>query len=171
MYFSKVYMFSVFYSASSHISSHTSSKPRYVSHILMRSYALTLTTYKFLDIEIVMGPTSHIEIAISDNRGNRIILPHATWKAFIERRADIERLMQSTVPLSSSSPIQDLNVELVKICDTENVTLSLYDTCLYMKSTTVLFLFEQCVEHAYYKVCALSQCTMLVKNLNILYHF
>jgi len=91
-------MFSIFNSASSH----TSSKPRYIPHTLMKRYVLTLTAYKFWDIEIVVGPTSHVEIAISDNRGNRIILPHATWKVSIERCTDIERLIQSTVPLSSS---------------------------------------------------------------------
>ncbi|KYN18815.1 hypothetical protein ALC57_08891 [Trachymyrmex cornetzi] len=84
-------MFSFFYSASSH----TFLKPRYISHILMRRCALTFTAYKFLDIGIVVGPTSHVEIAICDNRGNRIILPHVTRKAFIESRADVERLMQS----------------------------------------------------------------------------
>jgi len=54
-----------------------------------------------------------------DNRGNRIILPHTTWKAFIERRANVERLVQSTV--SSSLTIQDLIVELVKIGNKYNV--------------------------------------------------
>ena len=65
--------------------------------------------------------------------------------------------MQPTVS-SSSSSIQDLNVELVKVHDTKNVKLSLYDTCLYIKPITVLFLFklEQCTEHVY---CKLSQCT------------
>ena len=74
----------------------------------------------------------------------------------VHRETDIERLMQSTVP--SLSSIQDLNVELVKVYDTKNVKLSLYDTCLYIKPITVLFLFklEQCTEHVYYK---LSQCT------------
>ncbi|KYN11006.1 hypothetical protein ALC57_16858 [Trachymyrmex cornetzi] len=83
-------MFSFFYSASSH----TFSKPRYISDILMRRCALTFTAYKFLDIGIVVGPTSHVEIVICDNRGNRIILPHVTRKAFIESRADVELLMQ-----------------------------------------------------------------------------
>ncbi|KYN40055.1 hypothetical protein ALC56_05556 [Trachymyrmex septentrionalis] len=87
-------MFSISYSASSH----TSLKPRYIPHILMRRYVLTLTAYKFLDIGIVVGSTS-----------------------------DIERLMQPTVS-SSSSSIQDLNVELVKVHDTKNVKLSLYDS-------------------------------------------
>ncbi|KAG5333738.1 PDE11 phosphodiesterase, partial [Acromyrmex charruanus] len=49
---------------------------------------------------------------------------YATWKAFIERRADIERLIQSTIS-SSSSLIQDLNMELVKMYDTNNVKLTL----------------------------------------------
>ena len=119
----------------------------------MKRYALTLTVYKFMNI----GTISHVEIAICDNRGNRIILPHATWKAFIERHANIERLMQSIVS-SSLSPIQNLNVEFIKVCDAKNIKLSLCGTCLYMKPTTILFLFEleQCVEYAYYK---LSQCT------------
>jgi len=56
---------------------------------------------------IVMGSMSYVEIAICDNRDNCTIVLHAMWKA---RRANIERLMLSTVP-----PIQDLNVELVKV--------------------------------------------------------
>jgi len=61
--------------------------------------------------------------------------------------------MQSTVPSSLSSPIQDLNVELVKIY-MNNVKLTLNGTCLYTKPTTVLFLFEleQCVEHVFYEL-------------------
>ena len=110
-----------------------------------------------------MGPTySHVEIAISDNRGNRIILPHATWNASIERRADIERLMQSTVP-SPLSSIQDLNVVLVKVYDTKNIKLLLHDTCFYMKLTTVFFLFEleQCVEQ---QICVLQTKSMYSVN-------
>ena len=69
---------------------------------------------------------------------NRMFIPHATWKTVIERHADIERLMQSTV----SSPIQDLNVKLIKLYDSNNVKLTLNSICLYMKPTTVRFLFE-----------------------------
>ena len=53
--------------------------------ILMRKYALTWTAYKFLDI--VVESVSHVHIAI-DNRGNLMFIPHATWKTFIERRAN-----------------------------------------------------------------------------------
>ncbi|KYN38130.1 hypothetical protein ALC56_07530 [Trachymyrmex septentrionalis] len=47
-----------------------------------------------------------MQIEIDYNRGNRMFIPHAMWMTFIERRANIERLIQSTVP--SSSLIQDL---------------------------------------------------------------
>ena len=77
---------------------------------------MTSTAYKFLDIEIVVGFISHVQIAIIEATACSY---YAMWNAFIERRADIERLMQSTVP--SSSSIQDLNVELVKIYDTNNI--------------------------------------------------
>ncbi|KYQ49776.1 hypothetical protein ALC60_11152 [Trachymyrmex zeteki] len=96
---------------------------------------------------------SYVKIVIGDNRGNRIILPHTTWKAFIERRANVERLVQSTV--SSSLTIQDLIVELVKIGNEYNVKISLNGTCLYMKPKTMLFMFEleHCVEHVYFELC------------------
>jgi len=57
---------------------------------------LTATAYKYLDIDISVGLMSFVEMLVDDNKGNQIILPHATWKTFIERRADIEQLLQST---------------------------------------------------------------------------
>jgi len=50
---------------------------------------------------------------------------------FIERRANIENLMQSTAP--SSLSIRDLVTELVKMCDTHIVKLSSRDTRMYTK--------------------------------------
>jgi len=64
---------------------------------MMKKYALTSTAYKFLDIGSVVRFISHVQITIGDNQVNRKFVPHATWKAFIERRAGIEQLMQSTV--------------------------------------------------------------------------
>jgi len=60
-----------------------------------------------------VGPVSFVEIVIGDNQGNNIILPRAMWQAFIERRADIERFVQS-IALSSLS-IQDLMIEIIKM--------------------------------------------------------
>ncbi|XP_018055601.1 PREDICTED: uncharacterized protein LOC108692025 [Atta colombica] len=117
-------------------SSTSSNTPRYILPNLMRKYALISTAYKFLDVEIVMGFISHLQITIGDNQGNRMFILYAT-KAFIERRTDIERLMQSTVPLSS---IQDLNAEFIKIYDTNNVKLTLNGIYLYMKPTTAFLI-------------------------------
>ncbi|KYQ47210.1 hypothetical protein ALC60_13767 [Trachymyrmex zeteki] len=99
---------------------------------------------------------SHVEIAIGDTRGNRIVLPRATWTAFVEKKIDIERLVQSTAP--SSLVIQNFVIELVKIRDVDTVKLSLCDKCLYMKPSTMLFMFEleQCVEHVYFDLCQFS---------------
>jgi len=38
--------------------------------------------------------------------------------------------------------------------DTNNMKLTLNGTCLYMKPTTVLFLFEleKCIEHVFYEL-------------------
>jgi len=94
---------------------------RYTPHILGRRFALTATSYKYVDIGISMRPMSSVEIVIGDNRGNQIILLHATWEMFIERRANIEQFLQSPAP--SSLAIQDLTVELVKIYDINMVKI------------------------------------------------
>ncbi|XP_077278620.1 uncharacterized protein LOC143906410 [Temnothorax americanus] len=132
------------------------SEPRYTPRILGRRFALTVTAYKYLDIGISVGSTSFVELILGDNRGNQIVLPWTTWTTIIERRMDIEQLMQSTV--GSSLCIQDhLIIELVKMRDANIVKVTLRDpaTSLYMIPTTVLFLFEieQCVEHVYFNLC------------------
>jgi len=101
-----------------------------------------------MNIEISVGPVSSVEIIIGDKRGNQIILLHATWEMFIERFANIEQLLQSPAP--SSLAIQDLIVELVKIHDVNKVKLKSRDA-LYLKSSTVLFMFEleHCINHMY----------------------
>jgi len=80
-----------FYSTFSHNSA--SKIACYTHRILERRFALTATAYKYLDIGINLGLMSSVEMLLGDNKGNQIILPHATWKTFIERRADIERLL------------------------------------------------------------------------------
>jgi len=102
---------------------------------------------------------------LGDIQDNNIILPRAMWKAFIERCVDIERFVQSIV-LSSLS-IQNLVIEIVKMRDMNVVKLSLRETYLYMKPSTVLFMFE--LKH-YSRTCTLSCAsirTSSIKNLNI----
>jgi len=82
---------------------------------------------------------SFVEMLLGDNKDNQIILLHAMWETFIAKRADIEKLMQSTAPASLS--IRDLDIDLVKICDADIIKLTLYDTCMYMKPAIIPFLF------------------------------
>jgi len=106
-----------------------------------------------LDIDISVGLVSFVEMLLGDNKGNQIILPHATWETFIAKRADIEKLMQSTAPALLS--IRDLVIDLVKIHDADIIKLTLYDICMYIKPAIILLLFtlEHCVEHAYFELC------------------
>jgi len=89
-----------------------------------------------------------VEMLLRDNKGNQML--YATWETFIAKHVDIEKFMQLTA--SASLSIRDLVIELVKICDTDIVKLTLRDICMYIKPTTILFFFklEHCVEHIYF---------------------
>ena len=85
----------------------------------------------------------------------RLMIIEATAYSYLMLLEDIHREICryraiNAVP-SSSSPIQDLKVKLVKIYDTNNVKLN--GIC-YIKPTILLFLFEleQCVEHVFYEL-------------------
>ncbi|KYN09267.1 hypothetical protein ALC57_18631 [Trachymyrmex cornetzi] len=60
--------------------------------------------------------------------------------AFIEKRTDIQRLVQSST--LSKVLILDLVIKFVEIRDVDNVKLSLCDKCMYMKPSTILFILE-----------------------------
>ncbi|KAM0734811.1 hypothetical protein ACS0PU_011630 [Formica fusca] len=129
-----------------------SSEPRRAVRILGRRYALTPTSYKYLDIGINVGAVSCVELVLGDNRGNQIILPFETWKALIQKCGDIERLLQSTeIPLR----IRDLTFEVVKISDSNIIKIGLSNNSLYMKPPTLFYLFdfEKCIDHMYYWLC------------------
>ena len=68
----------------------------------------------------------------------------------------------------SSLLVQDLVIKIVKMRDVNVVKLILHETCLYIKPSTVLFMFElkHCVQNVFSELC---QYTYIVnKNLNIL---
>jgi hypothetical protein len=102
-----------------------------------------------------VGSTSVVEIIIGNNRGYKIILPHATWTALFQKRTAIEEYVQSTSPSSSVLIIQDLHIQLIKLYNDNIVKLTLRDTSVYMKPLTICFMFklEHCVEHIYYSSC------------------
>ncbi|KAL6268143.1 hypothetical protein P5V15_001235 [Pogonomyrmex californicus] len=83
------------------ISSHNSSSSSEpcTSRILGRRFVLTSTACKYLDIGINVGSVSYMELRIGNNRGNQI-LPYVMWETLIEKRVDIEQLVQSIAPSS-----------------------------------------------------------------------
>lgn len=115
---------------------------------------MTYTAVKYLDIGISVGPISLVELVLGDNRGNQIILPYATWREFIQRRMDVEHILQTT-GIAAAMVIQDLVIELNKIRHADIVKVRLQNSCLYMKPSTLMFLYEieHCVEHMYFGLC------------------
>lgn len=113
---------------------------------------MTPTAYKYLDIGIGVGPISFVEFIIGDNRGNQIILHYGPWKALMDRRADIERFVQATA--ATTLTICNLSLQIVNMRNETIVKLTSHDTSMYMKPSTLLFLFEieHCVEHVYYQL-------------------
>ena len=126
---------------------------RHATCILGRRYALTSTSYKYLDIGISVGSVSYVEIILGDNRGNRIILPISTWNLLMHKRAEIEHLTQSE---NSSLSIQDLLISVTMMHNSKIVKLSILDgNSLYMKPSTLfhLFDFEDSIDHMYLCLC------------------
>ncbi|XP_036148296.1 uncharacterized protein LOC118647445 [Monomorium pharaonis] len=78
----------------------TLSQPRYTPRILGRRFALTATAYKYLDIGVSVGREPFVEMILGDNKSNQIQLSRDTWVIMIEKRMDIERLLQSTTATS-----------------------------------------------------------------------
>ncbi|XP_032689294.1 uncharacterized protein LOC116852762 [Odontomachus brunneus] len=81
------------------------SQPRHTARILGRRYALTATSYKYLEIGISVGPVPTVEIILGDNCGNQLILPTETWRKLMGRRINIQRLPHTGKP--SPLSIQD----------------------------------------------------------------
>ena len=91
----------------------SSSEPGYRPRILKRRFALTSTSFKYLDVGITVEPVSYVKIFLGDNRSNHIILPYGTWKVIVEKRMDIQQLLQSTA--TTSLTIRELVVQFVQI--------------------------------------------------------
>jgi len=92
-----------------------------------------------------------VQLVLGDNRGNQIALPYRTWRSLVEKRMDIEGLMQSKTTPSSLS-IYELIVQLIKLREENIIKLTLHNTYICMKPATVSFMFEleHCIEHVYY---------------------
>lgn len=117
--------------------------------ILGRRYALTPTSYKYLEIGISVGNISYVELALGDNRGNQIILPIETWRLLMQKRADIEQLTET--PLW----IRDLTFQVINTSNSTIIKITSSDNSLYMKPSTLLHLFDfdKCIDHMYSWLC------------------
>ena len=106
-----------------------------------------------MEIGISVGAVSYVELVLGDNRGNQIVLSFDTWKSLMQKRMEIERLLQSPqTPLW----IRDLTIEVVKMSDSEIIKIASHDgNSLYMKPSTILYLFdfEKCINHMYFWLC------------------
>jgi len=98
--------------------------------------------YKFLKIGIVVGPIPHIEIAISE------IIASVSYYGWHSSKNELLSKDWCN-PLVSSLMIRDLMIQFIKIRDMDNVKISLYDKCLYMKLYFLCLKLKQCVEHIY----------------------
>lgn len=147
------------------------SQSRYAVRILGRKYALTTTAYKYLEIGINVGSIPTVEIILSDNRGNHLLIHIETWRELMEKRVDIQQLLRENKAFSPLQ-IRDLTIEFCKINDSTIVKLTLSTTSLYLKFVTMnmLFSYKHCIDHMY---AWLSENTHLVslkfkKFVNIL---
>ncbi|EFN69002.1 hypothetical protein EAG_10568 [Camponotus floridanus] len=88
-------------------------QPCRAARILGRRYALTPTSYKYLDIGISVGAVSYVELILGDNRGNQIVLSFSRWNLLMRKQADVEQFLQSTAyPLR----IGDLTIDISSNC-------------------------------------------------------
>jgi len=98
-----------------------------------------------LDIGINVESVSSVEMFLGDNKGNRIILQRGRYLS-----------QEVLITPAVSRIVRDLVIEFVKIRDTHIVKLSSHDTYMYVKPSTILFLFEleHCIiNYVYFELC------------------
>jgi len=106
---------------------------------------LTTTSYKYLDIGISVGAVLYVELILGNNQ---IVLPISTWNLLMQKRADIERYLQST-PLT----IGDLTIEVHIMHQSKIVKFTLCDNSLYIKPLLHLFNYDNCIDHMHNWLC------------------
>jgi len=79
-----------------------------------RRYALMPTVYEYLYIEISEGPsTFRVELIISDNGSNKIVLPRATWRSLVKKRANVRFLQSIAAPSLSARDLLGIQINLL----------------------------------------------------------
>ncbi|XP_011163681.1 uncharacterized protein LOC105198612 [Solenopsis invicta] len=108
--------------------------------LLSRRYALTATSYKFLEIGINVGLPSYVEIVIGDHQGRELILSVETWKRLHKQRWNISKLIRndykdnfiSVGPLTIKVSAMN-DVRLIRL-ESSNVYVTMIDSLRHMFS-------------------------------------
>lgn len=125
--------------------------------VLSRRYALTTTGYKFLEIGINVGPPSYVEIAIADNRGNKLKLSIEAWKGLYEQRWNIHNLLQADV--CNFITIGSLTVRPWIMDDVKLVRLESLNIRLTMTEATLVQMFnlDWCISAMFNRLCKIVE--------------
>lgn len=70
-------------------------QPHHTIYILWRRYALTVTSPKYLEIGIKVGPVPTVEIIFSSNYENQLIVTVKTWKKLMRKSVNIQQLARA----------------------------------------------------------------------------
>jgi len=102
-----------------------------------------LTGYKYLEISINVGPSSYVEIAIGDHRGNELILSLETWKELYEQRGHIQNYLwnRRNIPINSIS-VGSLTVQFGVMNNAKLIRLESFDVRLAMIESMLLSMFN-----------------------------
>ncbi|XP_076239463.1 uncharacterized protein LOC143182386 [Calliopsis andreniformis] len=125
-----------------YVNSNSTFKPSHPRPVRILGRRYPLTSYKYLEIGITVGPISTVEIILGDNRGSQLVLPAPIWDALIEKRAEIKECVLS---VSSDSPpiwIEEFVIEFTKIHNVKLIKFSLPNISLYYTMETLNNLFN-----------------------------
>ncbi|XP_067216934.1 uncharacterized protein [Linepithema humile] len=118
------------------------------SRILVRRYALTKTSYKYLDIGINVSTSSRVEIALGDNHSKELRLSYDVWKELMNQRDIITSFFKNDVDEVPSQTVGHCTLSFGKMNNLKVMRLATSALCLIMSNRTVcnMFALEYCVD-------------------------
>ncbi|XP_028046959.1 uncharacterized protein LOC114254587 [Monomorium pharaonis] len=121
---------------------HSTLSERSVVRVLSRQYALTSMGYKYLEIDINVGPPSYVKIAIGDHRGNEL-MSLKTWKGLYEQRLNVLNLLRTDYKdLYNFINVVPLTARICVISDVNFIRLESQNVRMIMTESTVRRMFD-----------------------------
>ncbi|KAL6254304.1 hypothetical protein P5V15_014350 [Pogonomyrmex californicus] len=104
--------------------------------------------YKYLEIGINVGPSSYVEIALGDHRGQELILSLETWKGLYEQRWNIYKLLLNDYKNNFNISIGPLTVRICLMNDVTLVRLESLNVRVTMIESTLCRMFDlyECID-------------------------